>query len=154
EFDTTGSFGPWDSGEPGDTPVSGDFTLERADLSVFKGISGLVAAHGSYTGTLGTNRAEGEPVTPDFTLALAYHPIPLKTRDRTVVDAMNGDTMLEEVDATFLNSSLVAKGGIYDVKGQKNRLVRVHVVMDKGRMEDVMRLAINAPGTPMVGTIA
>ncbi|HEX4348311.1 MAG TPA: hypothetical protein VHZ73_12115 [Vicinamibacterales bacterium] len=154
EFDTTGSFGPWDSGEPGDTPVSGHFTLDGADLSVFAGISGMVAVRGAYTGTLGTIRAQGETDTPDFTIAVANHPIPLHTTYRAVIDAMNGDTMLEEVDATFLNTSLVAKGGIYDVKGAKARLVRVHVVMDKGRMEDVMRLVVNTPGAPMVGAIA
>ena len=153
EFDTAGSFGPWDAGEPGDTPLAGEFTLERADLSVFNGISGLLAAHGSYKGTLGTMRIQGETDTPNFTIALASHAVPLKTTYRAVVDAMNGDTMLEEVDATFLNTSLVARGGVYDVKGAQGRLVRVSVAMGKGRIEDVLRLAINTTGASMVGAL-
>jgi len=153
QIDTTGRFGPWDADEPGDTPIAGEFTLQHADLSVFNGISGMTSARGSYLGTLGTLRVTGDTDTPDFSIALAQHPIALKSKYTAVVDALNGDTMIEQVDASFLNTSLRARGGVYDVKGVKGRLLRVNVVMEKGRIEDVMRLAINTPAAPMVGAL-
>jgi hypothetical protein len=33
---------------PGRTPLKGKFTFGRADLSVFKGISGILSAHGTF----------------------------------------------------------------------------------------------------------
>ena len=153
EIDASGTFGPWDSNEPDYTPLAGAFTLARADLSVFNGISGLVSAQGSFKGTLGTIRVNGQTDTPDFTITMAHHPIHLTTKYQALVDATNGDTMLEEVDASFLNTEVIAKGGVFDVKGAKGRLVKVEVTMNKGRIEDVLRLAINTPGAPMTGDL-
>ena len=49
-IETSGSFGPWGREEPGQTPLEGKFTFERADLGVFKGISGILAAKGTFGG--------------------------------------------------------------------------------------------------------
>ena len=48
EIETSGGFGPWDRNEPGDTPLAGTFNFEKADLGVFKGISGTLASHGYF----------------------------------------------------------------------------------------------------------
>jgi uncharacterized protein involved in outer membrane biogenesis len=43
EIDTKGSFGPWSPDDPGQTPLSANYTFDKADLGVFKGISGILS---------------------------------------------------------------------------------------------------------------
>jgi AsmA-like protein len=153
EIDTEGHFGPWHRDDPGHTPVDGRFTFEKADLGVFKGISGTLAAKGTYQGSLDTIEVNGETDTPDFTLDIAGHGVPLHTKYHAVVDGTNGDTRLEQIDASFLNTSFTAKGGVFDVKGVKGRQVILDVAMDKARLEDIMRLAVKSTKAPMTGAL-
>jgi hypothetical protein len=153
QIDTSGSFGPWHAEEPGFTAINGHFTFERADLGFFKGIAGMLSAHGTYGGALGRIEVHGETETPDFTVAVGGHPVPLSTKYHAVVDGTDGDTALERIDATFLNTSLVARGGVFDVKGAGGRLVTLDIDIEEGRLEDVMQLAVNTPKPPMTGAI-
>ena len=153
EIDTSGAFGPWSTDDPGSTPLNGTFTFDRADLSVFKGISGILSAHGAYDGILGRIQVDGETDTPDFTVRVSGHPVPLKTKYRAIVDGTNGDTTLERIDASFLNTALVATGGVYDVKGVDGRRVTLDVTMEPARLEDVLRLAVKSPKAPMKGAL-
>jgi hypothetical protein len=151
QITTTGSFGPWKKVDPGLTPLDGIFTFENADLGVFKGISGILSAHGSYGGKLERIDVNGETDTPNFMVKVSGHTVPLKTKYRAIVDATNGDTTLERIDATFLKTSLVAKGGVYDVEGVHGRLVTLDIDMPSGRLEDIMRLAVKTSQPPMTG---
>jgi hypothetical protein len=148
---TSGTFGPWHRDDPGHTPIEGRFTFEKADLGVFKGISGTLVSTGTYSGELETIRATGETDVPDFKTDIGGHEVPLHASYDAVIDGTNGDTRLDRVDATFLNTSLTASGGIYDVEGVKGRDVKMAVVIDKGRLEDVMRLAVKSDRPPMTG---
>lgn len=150
---TQGTFGPWHRDDPGHTPVGGRFTFENADLSVFKGISGILSAKGTYGGTLETIDVHGATDTPDFMVNISGHTVPLKTTYHAIVDGTNGDTKLERIDASFLNTALVATGGVYDVKGVRGRTVTLDVTMDQARLEDVMRLAVKTPAPPMTGAL-
>lgn len=150
---TEGSFGPWHRDDPGHTPVNGAFTFKNADLSVFKGISGILSAKGTYQGRLETIDVLGETDTPDFMVKISGHKVPLRTKYHAIVDGTNGDTRLEQIDASFLNTALVARGGVYDVKGVKGRRVALDITMDKARLEDVMRLAVKTPQPPMTGAL-
>lgn len=152
-IEASGSFGPWLRAEPGSTPLDGRFTFDDADLSVFKGISGTLSARGSFDGTLNQIAVDGETDTPDFTVSVGGHPVPLKTTYHAVVDATNGNTTLDPVNATFLGTSLVARGGVYEVKNVKGRIVRLDIDMDSGRLEDIMRLSVNTPKAPMTGRL-
>jgi hypothetical protein len=125
----------------------------RADLSVFDGISGILSAQGRFGGSLDRIDVHGQTDTPDFTIDISRHPVPLKTKYHAIVDGTNGNTTLENVDASFLNTELVARGGVYDVKGAHGRLVTLDVNIEKGRLEDVMRLAVNTPKPPMAGAL-
>jgi hypothetical protein len=153
QIKTSGSFGPWRREEPGLTPLDGVFTFENADLSVFKGISGILSARGSYSGALATIDVKGETDTPDFMVNVSGHRVPLETRYQARVNGTNGDTALEKIDATFLRTSLVATGGVFDVKGVHGRRVTLDVEIQSGRLEDVMRLSVKTPQPPMTGAL-
>jgi hypothetical protein len=71
--------------------------------------------------------------------------VPLTTRFDAVVDGSNGDTILDRVDATFLNTALIAKGAVIGLEGAQGHRIEVNVTMEKGRVEDLLRLAVNSP---------
>jgi len=153
EIHTKGRFGPWQSTRPGATPLEGTFTFSDADLSVFKGISGMLSAHGEFGGSLGRIGVHGETRTPRFTVSVSGNPVPLYANYHTTVDGTNGDTLLDRIDASFLKTSLVAKGSVVATPGKNGRTVTLDVVMDKARVEDVLRLAVKAPKPPMTGAM-
>src|SRR5439155_27018499 len=153
EIKTSGNFGPWIAGDPGATPLDGKFTFAHADLSVFDGISGILSAHGAFGGTLERIDIHGETETPQFTVAVSGHPVPLHTTYHAVVDGTNGDTILERIDGSFLKTSLVAKGGVVDMPGKAGRQVTLDIAMDQARVEDVLRLVVKSAKPPMIGAL-
>jgi hypothetical protein len=154
EIQVEGGFGPWDRNEPGDTPLDGSFNFEKADLSVFKGISGTLGSHGSFGGTLDQLQAYGETDTPDFTIKVGGHPFPLHVKYTALIDGTNGDTHLKNIDAWFLSSYLHAVGAVLDgPKGEHGRTVSLDVAMDKSRIEDIMKMAVKTATPPMTGAM-
>lgn len=154
EIQTRGQFGPWDRIEPGDTPLAGAFNFEKADLSVFKGISGTLASYGYFGGTLNQLEANGQTDTPDFTIEVGGHPFPLHVKYTALIDGTNGDTHLKSVDAWFLSSYLHAFGAVLDGrKGEHGRTLSLDVAMDKSRIEDVMKMAVKSATPPMTGAM-
>jgi hypothetical protein len=153
EIATEGTFGPWDREEPGRTPLDGWFQFDRADLSVFKGISGILSSTGSFEGELARIDVNGQTDTPDFTVEVGAHPVALHTTYDATVDGTTGDTILNRIDASFQKTSLVAKGRVVDTTpGVPGRMVKVDVVIDKGRIEDVLLLAVKG-SRPLVGAL-
>ena len=61
------------------------------------------------------------------------------------VDGTNGNTTLDRIDAHVPEDVARATGGVYDVEGVKGRDVTLDVESTKGRLEDVMRLAVKTP---------
>jgi hypothetical protein len=153
EIATHGSFGPWQKEEPGLTPLDGAFSFEHADLSVFKGISGILSSQGTFGGLLNRLDVHGDTDVPNFALSTAGHPVPLRTTYHAIVDGTNGNTMLERIDATLLNTSFVAAGGVIGHHGQDGRTITLDVKMAKGRLEDVLALAVKSAKPPMTGSI-
>jgi hypothetical protein len=154
EIETRGSFGPWQPKEPGDTPLGGDFAFNHADLSVFSGISGVLKARGQFGGTLDRVDVHGETDTPEFRVVkTGGQPVPLHTTYHAIVDGTNGNTILEQVDASFLNTRVTAKGEVMGNPNVHGRTVTLDVSIDRGRLEDLLRLSVNAPKPPMIGSL-
>ena len=154
EINAAGTFGPWQTEDPGRTPLDGHFTFENADLSVFGGISGSLSAAGDFRGTLNRIDITGRTATPDFMVSTGGHQVALSTSYRAVVDATNGDTTLDPVHATFLHTSVTARGGVFEEAAAKGRVIRLDLSIDDGRLEDVMRLAVPASRAPMSGRLS
>jgi hypothetical protein len=153
EIATKGTFGPWHPGEPGDTPLEGVFTFDRADLSVFDGISGILAAKGTFGGKLERIEVRGDTTTPEFTLTDVGHAIPLRAKYYTIVDGTNGDTFLERIDGSWRDTALVATGSVVDAPGAPGRQVELDITMDQARIQDVLWLAVKTPKPPMEGAL-
>jgi hypothetical protein len=153
EIESNGNFGPWDADDPGQTPLAAGYTFDNADLGVFKGVSGHLTSEGKFGGVLEEMGVQGETDTPDFRVTLAGHPVDLKTIYEATVDGTNGNTMLHPVRATILQTTIVANGAVLKREGEKGRAVELDVSVDKGRIEDLMQLAVKSDTPPLRGAI-
>jgi hypothetical protein len=150
----SGSFGPWGKDDPAATPLGGRYTFENADLSTIKGIGGTLTSTGSFGGHLARIAVTGETDTPDFRVTVSGNPVPLHTTFDAVVDGTDGDTYLNGVEATFLRTALTARGKVVGAQGVKGRTVQVHVLIERGRIEDVLRLAVKGSSPVLTGRLA
>ena len=150
---STGLFGPWHEDDPRDTPVQGDYSFKKADLSTLKGIAGILSSTGKYEGTLSSIVVDGSTDTPDFRLAISGHPVALHTEFHAIVDGTNGDTHLKPVKATFLKSSLIATGSVTRMLHQRGHDIELDVVVDHARIEDLLRLGVRTNPPVMSGPV-
>ena len=152
EIHSTGDFGPWQSEQPGDTPLNGDFTFDHADLGVFHGVAGILTSRGRFEGELDSITARGEASVPDFRLKRSGNRVPLHTKYEVMVDGTNGDTTLKPVVATLGATHFTTSGVVFKNEGDSHRQIQLDVDMPNGRMRDVLMLAMK--GSPfMEGTL-
>jgi hypothetical protein len=152
-----GKFGPWQVGDPGDSPVVGDYRFDHADLASFKGIAGILASTGHYEGTLRDIKADGETDTPDFRISETGNATPLHTRFHATVDGTDGDTWLDPVDATLGRSRFTVQGQIVRVLSTEagsppknlGHDIALKVNIEQGHIEDFISLA-NHQSTPVL----
>jgi hypothetical protein len=156
-----GSFGPWQTADPGETPVEGDYRFEHADLGDFKEIAGILSSTGHFEGTLRDLTVDGQTETPDFRLTHFGNAMNLTTRFHAHVDGTNGDTWLEPVDATLGHSHFTAAGQIVRVRGEVvggaqqyiGHDIALVVNVDKARIEDFMHLVSNSNKVLLTGDV-
>ncbi len=150
-IESEGHFGPWQSGQPGNTPVDGHYAFQNADLGVFKGIAGILSSTGVYRGQLNNIEVDGKTDVPDFVVKTGGHRVHLTTEFHAVVNGTDGDTYLDPVNARFLNTFLVCRGKVEHQPGVPGKFIQLRVKMEQGRIEDLLKLAVK--GDPlMTGT--
>ncbi len=152
-IDSTGSFGPFVAGDPGNTPVSGTYSFSHADLNTLKGIGGMLSSTGNYTGVLDHITVDGQTDTPDFQLDTAQHPVPLHTKFHAIVDGTNGDTYLQPVDATLGQSHILATGDVVRAPGGQGHDITLDVTVDHARIQDMLQLAVKTDPPIMTGAL-
>jgi hypothetical protein len=150
---SSGLFGPWQADSPRDTAVSGTYSFNHADLGTIKGLGGILSSTGSYSGILDKIVVDGKTDTPDFRLAISGRAVPLHTDFHAIVDGTSGDTYLEPVKARILNSWLEANGSVVRTKVPPGHLVELDVVIEKGKIEDLLKLAIRTDPPIMTGIV-
>jgi hypothetical protein len=153
EINVVGTFGPWAGEEPGQTPITGDYTF-NADLGTIKGIAGKLAANGSMTGVLSRIDTSGTTSTPDFRVtALNGNALPLLTTYTAVVDGTNGDVILNRVDAKLGESTFATSGAIVGRKGVKGRFIRLDIHGKPARLTDIFLLSMKGKAPAMTGKL-
>jgi hypothetical protein len=153
EISTQGTFGPWDAQHPSQTPLDAAYEFRDADLGAFDGIRGMLQSTGAFAGVLERIEVNGRADVPDFALDDVGQPLPLTTQFHAIVDGTNGNTWLEPVNARLGRTPIVASGGIVERDGEDGRTVTLDVVIDEGRIEDVLRLVVKGASPPMTGAL-
>lgn len=152
-IDTAGTFGPWQKDDPRATAVSGNYNFQNANLGVFKGISGILSSTGTYHGVLQHINVDGETDTPRFALKGGGDPVHLTTKFHSVVNGTDGDTILDPVDAHFLSSEFICRGGIVHQSGAEGKTVSLNAVTTHARMEDILHLIVGRGKPFLLGDV-
>ena len=153
EIAATGKLGPWVSDDPRKTRVQGDYTLSKADMSVFKGIGGHLDSTGRFNGALDALGVEGTTTMTDFSVETGNHPMPLSTSFVARVDGTNGNTYLDRVSAKLGNSPLELAGEIAGKPGKKGKTIRLNVKTQSALLDDLILLVVDQRPTPMRGRL-
>ena len=153
EIRARGQFGPWNTGNPGETPLSGTYIFANADLGVFDGLAGTLSAKGEFHGPLGQIESTGDVNIPDFALTRTKHPIDITSSYRALIDGTNGDTTLQRVDSYFLKTRILARGKVAGISGQKGKTASLDLFGSRARLQDMMRIVIREPEPPFNGFV-
>jgi len=152
-IDCQGTFGPLETRQPGETPLTGDYVFRKADLAVFKSIAGLLDSTGKFGGKLNEIVVDGEANVPDFRLQSAANPMMLKTKFHAIVDGTNGDTRLEPVEAVLGSSPIHCRGGVERLPGENGKTVDLDCSARRGKLEEFMLLAVKGSRPAMKGRV-
>jgi len=152
-IETTGTFGPWQSEAPGESPLGGEYTF-AADLGTIEGLAGQVTATGAMDGTLDQITTRGETHTPNFRLTeLDGVSLPLNTSYEALVDGTKGDVELKRVDVQLGKSRMQARGLIEGTKGIKGKRVVVNLKSKATDLGELLRFSSKAGRPPADGVL-
>jgi hypothetical protein len=154
EIRSSGQFGPWDSDEPGSTPVSGSYNFDDANLGVYGGIAGTLSSQGKFNGTLDNIEAQGGVDIPNFHVSSSAHVVHLSTEFHAAVDAKNGDTDLASIQSHFDRTSIFSKGAVTGHPGQHGKTAVLELDVKNGRIEDLLRLFTEEKRPSMTGSVS
>ena len=153
KIESTGTFGPWNSDEPGETPIAGDYTF-AADLGTIKGLSGNLNAVGKMDGTIEQIKTSGQTRTDAFALTeLKGDPLPMTTAYDALVDGTKGDVELHRVDVHLGRSEFRAKGVVEGTKGVKGKRVVVNIKSQNANLGELLRFVSKAAEPPAYGNL-
>ena len=154
EIAAEGKFGVWNVSDPGQTPVSGKYEFDHADLSVYGGIAGTLSSTGKFGGVLKHIDIEGTTDTPDFEVTLGGHKVQLTSQFSAYVDAVHGDTFLKHVAAHFGRTQVVADGSVARSADGHGKTALINLHAKDGRIEDMLGLFISTDRAPMSGKVS
>lgn len=145
KIETKGTFGPWQSEEPGRTPLNGEYTFQ-ADMGTIDGLDGHMSAAGSMDGVLEQLHTRGDTRIEKFRLTeLNGHSLPLITHYDALVDGTKGDVELTSVDVTLGTSHLHATGVVEGTKGVKGKRTVLNVKSKALDLAELLALVSNDP---------
>ena len=156
KVDVSGKLGPWKTGDAGQTPLSGSYTLSETDLSVFGGVAGTLSAKGKFDGVLQHINTSGDIDVPDFTVTESGHKEHVEAQYKAVVDGLNGDVALQPVTATFGKTTIIADGKIEGESDASNqgKTVSLNFHSDRGRVQDLLQMFSKGNPPAMTGPIS
>jgi hypothetical protein len=145
EIQSRGRFGPWDFSEPGQTPVSGTYKFENADLSVFDGVTGILSSHDNFQGVLTRIEAHGTVDIPDFHITRSAHKIHLQARYDAFVNAFDGDVQLPRVESRLLQTTVFTSGSVASRPGLRGKITSLDMSVHNGHFQDLQRIITREP---------
>lgn len=151
---SAGTFGPWNPDDPANTPVKGSYTYQDANLAAFGALSGTLSASGQFNGTLQKIETSGSAEVPNFQLNDTSHTRKLSTDFRASIDALHGNTTLEDIVAHFDSTTVRFTGSISGMPREDGKKLSLDMSSTGGRVEDLLDLFISAKKPPMTGSVS
>jgi hypothetical protein len=97
---------------------------------------------------------QGSTDVPDFEVDRSGHTGHLVTHFQALLNATNGDIVLNNVDAAYQNTKIIAKGSIADKAGFDRKFTSMDFGVHGGRLQDILRLIVKESRPPMSGVIS
>lgn len=138
EIESTGTFGPWHSGDIGKLALSGTVKMRDAKLDKYAGIGGTVRSEEEFSGTLEHIEIRGEASSPDFELKKARHPVQLSSEFRLTANSTTGEVQLNEVTAKVGRTTARGHGSVAKNPESGRRETSVDLAIEQGRAEDLL----------------
>lgn len=149
-----GQLGPWDWKDPGRTPLSGSFAVERGDLSSFGGIAGVFTGSGKFKGPLRQVACSGMLDIPQFRVGGNPHSTDLSATFRVTINGLNGDTTLDRLQSRLNHTLIEAAGQVEADRARPGKAASLHLSVDGGRVEDLLSLFTHNAHPAMTGQIS
>ena len=143
-----GHLGPIDGRAFMETPISGNFYFNQANLHDVGEISGKLDAHGVFKGKLRAMEVKTNGETKDFAVQDGK-PTPVAGIIRATLYAENADMTIHSIVLHVGASTIQAEGTIKGSPKATNLDIRV----DRGRVQDVMRPFIHGE-VPITGPVS
>jgi hypothetical protein len=153
EIQSTGSFGPWNTHQPGATGLSGKYTLPSCDLATIPGLQGMLASQGRFEGVLQRIQLAGDANAGQMSLTSSGHPESLHATFGVTVDASDGSASIQQMDGTLQTSPFHAVGLVRNIQDDRLRDILLELSMKRGRLEDVLPLGVRSAASPISGPL-
>ena len=156
DIHSDGEFGPVVQRDVGETPVSGTFTFEHADLTVQHAISGTLNVSGRYRGEPSTGlNAQGPPMSPRF----RYSAAPIQSMLPRVLRlrSMQGQETRSSTRSYLISVAQPSpqSGTSMSTPERPGKTVALDLAIhDGGRVEDLLLLFTSHDAAAMRGPIS
>lgn len=142
---SSGSVGPFRTGNISGTPAHGKFEVLNADLGRYPSLDGTLHATGDFHGTLSELATKGRAEATDFEVNANGHPTDLSATWDAAVNLLTGALRLNAVEADFLHTHLSAHGSV------EQRTVSLDFTSRQARLEDLARLTTKSGNSALYG---
>lgn len=147
----TGRTGPWKSGNAAATEFSGTYAFRHVQLGSFHGVAGTLSSEGKFHGPWNALNITGAADVPNFEVTRSHHPVRLTTQFDAVVHGTNGDVELPSIRGHWGRTTVTGTGRIAARPGSKGKFGGFDFFVRDGRIEDVLRLFVRSPQSPLAG---
>jgi hypothetical protein len=151
ELSARGTFGPWEKGKLGRTPLYGTAQFKDVKLDDLPGIAGTLQSEETFGGTLDAVDVRGQATSGDFHLKTARHRIALTAEFEVVLDALEGNAQIRQVTAKLGQTPFRARGTVAKNRKLGRRETELDFAIPSGRLEDALWLFNSAAKPPMMG---
>jgi hypothetical protein len=114
----------------------------------------VLNSHDNFQGTLGKIETHGSVDIPDFKVRRAARSSPIDSRFDAFVNGLNGDVHLEHVETVIVKTKVLARGSIEEEPGPRRKVTSLDLNVRNGRIQDVLRLFVKEPQSPIAGAIS
>jgi hypothetical protein len=129
-------FGPWKGAA---SSLSGSFNLQRADLSQYRELEGILSGSGTFQGTVAATNVKGQAEVAGLRVRRKGSATGVHAEYTAIVNGTTGETRLERADVNFLQTRLAVSGSVgkittLDFAGRHSRvqdLIRVFASSDE-----------------------
>ena len=144
---SSGSFGPLNADDLGATPVAGTFSFSSVNLHDVGDISGVLASHGRFRGSLRAINAEADSYTPQFAVDDGT-PTPVGGSVQCAIDGQTGEVALQHIEVRSDATIIAIRGGVTG----SPKVTDLDVAISEGRAQDLLRPFLHG-AVPITGPV-